>query len=356
MASQTFRDRQSKWMENVMTNPKLCDAVFVVGVEQTKLYGIRSLLSSMSPVLEAQLLGSFAESKADALIEFPTIPSAVFECIIRASFALDPLITAHTALPLLKATRMLQIEALTAECIHFLGHSIDQKNVLTVLNSAYLLNVLDAAFLRKCRRIILEHPGPVLASPGLVALHQDLVFEISSWEYLKVTEDKLWSACLKWAKHTVSNSIEFPLIKQSIIKTPGDEEKHDDSEKSKMRALLRLIIPNIRFPLMNKTFFVDKARYYLTRNEAESVMDHFLMNRKCMFSKVHRKSMKKVDHNYFRIVASSEEPECFKKLQQCWPQTPIGSQSGSVSLVHIFSKIFYFMIGCLFCRLHVVRH
>ena len=86
-----------------------------IGEKEETMYDVRCLLANISPVFGAQFNGSFAESNLDSTIKHPTINPAVFRCIIRASFALDPNISGDTAIPLLLASQMLQIDALVVE-------------------------------------------------------------------------------------------------------------------------------------------------------------------------------------------------------------------------------------------------
>eukprot|EP01084_Bolivina_argentea_P099637 179086_1 len=275
----------------------------------------------MSSVFRAQLFGSFAESKFDSIIEYPTISPDVFKCIIRSSFSLDPNINEHTAILLMKAAQMLQIEALVAECVYFLSNCINQNNVLSVLNSAYLLNSLDYKFFRKCKSIIYKNPKSILSTEGFITLHPDLVIEILSWDYLNIREETIWTACVQWATNVISNKIQFPAIEKSIIASKpiqfSNDEKNDDEELKSVEiketpsiaTMLKLLIPHIRFPLMSTQFFVDKVKSFLTREQSDSVMVYYLLKRKPIFSIAKRSNVIEC-----KVVAASCALDKAKKL------------------------------------------
>eukprot|EP01084_Bolivina_argentea_P252946 424760_1 len=303
MASQTFRDTQIKWMQQLMGNSSMCDAVFEVGKEKKTMHGIRSLLGNISPVFRAQLFGSFAEAKKESVIEYPSISPDVFECIIRTSFCLDPNMNEHTVIPLMKAAQMLQIEPLVKECNYFLSNCIQENNVLAVLNSAYSLNTLNDVLLLKCKMIIAKKSNTILTCPEFISLHPDLLNHILSCDFFNVSEENIWTGCIKWANNVVSNSIQFPVIKNACVVSTAikhNSKNNDDEPPLKKRKLneentntnnsnisktvsntelIQLILPSIRIPLMGKEFFVTQVRSYLTREQAESVTDYYMLNR-----------------------------------------------------------------------------
>eukprot|EP01084_Bolivina_argentea_P168614 292373_1 len=354
MLSQTFQDAQSKWMEDMLSNKNnICDTIFIIGPEKKKMYGLRALLANISPVFKAQLYGNFKESSLNEEIEYPTISAVVFECILRVSFGLNPLITEHTAVPLIEASHMLQIQPLQRECQYYLQHCINPENVLFLLNSAYCLSSLDLDLYGKCRKIILETTNSysILSNEGFYSLHPELIIDIISTNDFKANEKVIWDACLKWAQNVIKKSLKFPKKNKNILKylrskltsniyynDDGDDEKkfndedndqNDDNddiddfdfnknnyvykrnnnEPLNIEYVLSPIIPYVRFPLMDKTFFIEHVGKYLNRQQSESVLIYFILNKPSVFNHEERKSFVT-----FNVVAANKEFESAKKL------------------------------------------
>jgi len=327
----------------------LCDTIFVCGPEKKKMYGLRALLANISPVFKAQLFGSFKEAQSDSLIEYPTIASPVFACILRVSFGLDPCITEHTAVPLIEASNMLQIEALQHECQYFLKHCINDSNVLFLLNSAYSLSSLDRTLYRKCRSIILQSsPMRLLNNEGFLTLHPNLIIDIIQSDDFKAKEEEIWNAIIKWAQHVHQKNVRFPRKRQRILKQlkaeeieneNDDDDDYDDDDKEDdekeeneatqermsktlggedddgdenaydIKQILKPITPYIRFPLMSKTFFIEHVCKYLSREQSESVLVHYILGKASVFNHDVRKAFIS-----FAVIAASRELESAQKL------------------------------------------
>ena len=361
--SKNFQNAQIKWMEDMLINKKqLCDVIFVAGSEKEKLYGLRALLANISPVFKAQLFGNFRESSLDEVIEYPTISSSVFKCILRVSFGLDPQITEHTAVGLIEASNMLQIEPLQRECQYFLQHCINEKNVLFLLNSAYCLNSLDKKLYLKCRKIILSSNSySILLNEGFYSLHPDLIIDIISTNDFKAKEENIWNSCLKWAQNVIKKSLKFPKKPKHVLqrlKTDNhndddnkenkendnkdddddDDEEEDDefdlngnnyyykqreNEELNIEYILSPIVPYIRMPLMGKEFFIENVCKYLNREQSESVLIHFILDKATIFNHCQRKTFLS-----FKVILANKQFDKAQKLpdlnaESLWPSKPI---------------------------------
>ena len=299
MASKEFKDTQQKWMGSFLSNANgLCDTIFIIGPEKIKMHGVRALLANISPVFRAQLFGNFKESQKNEEIEFPTLSPIVFECILRCSLGLNPKICERSAVSLLSASQMLQIEALQKECHHYLQHCIHEKNVLFLLNSAYCLNSLDADLCAKCKKIIFgASVDSILQNEGFYSLHPDLLIEIISSNELEAKEEFIWESVIKWAQNVMAKKLKFV----------SDDAKENEFG---MHSILKPIIPHIRYTLMEKAFFVESVCKYLSRKQAESVFVHFLLNKATIFNEQPRKK----SHFAFNVVSASKELESAQKL------------------------------------------
>eukprot|EP01083_Nonionella_stella_P073192 197713_1 len=342
MLSQAFQDAQKQWMEDMASNTnKLCDTTFILGPQKTKMYGLRALLANISPVFRAQLYGNFMESSLDEMIEYPTILPSVFKCILRVSFGLDPLITEHVAVPLIEAAHMLQIEPLQRECQYYLSHCINEQNVLFLLNSAYCLSSLDSSLYSKCRSMILQSNAySILLNEGFNALHPDLMIDIISCDDFKAKEEDIWNACFKWAQNVIDKSLKFERKSKNILQRlhsetrntnhdikDCDNDNDDDTSgtldlsendyydlnsydgEQQMQHVLQPIVPYIRYPLMEKAFFIENVCKYLSRTQSESVLIYFILSQRSIFCHEMRKSFVTFD-----VVAASKEFESAKKL------------------------------------------
>ena len=99
-------------------------------------------------------------------------------------------------------------------------------------------------------------------------------------------EGKLWARLVEWSAAAVRK----PELLGPYADATGESVKRckidaDDSalgshEMEQQRAILKQMSQHIRFGAMNKDFFVDMARKYLPREEADEIMDFFLLGRR----------------------------------------------------------------------------
>lgn len=259
---------------------------------------------------------------------------------INGDRRLDPLISEQTAVPLIEASQMFQIEALQTECRHYLEHCINSENVLFLLNSAYCLNTLNADLYRTCRRIIFECSAySILSNQGFYGLHPDIIIDIISCDDFQAKETTIWSSSLKWAQNVRSKKLKFPRKNKRILNgfrsnqiSDGDSDDVDDGKESEdemdedteiismndkkaesedqaLSRILRPIIPFIRFPFIDREYFIENICKYLNRKQAESVLIHHILNRETIFNHTPRRSFAS-----FRVIAASQEEEGAAKL------------------------------------------
>ena len=99
-------------------------------------------------------------------------------------------------------------------------------------------------------------------------------------------EGELWARLVEWSAAAVRKPEQLgpyadamgESVKRS--RTEADDSALGTHEMEQQRAILKQMSQHIRFGAMNKDFFVDKARKYLPREEADEIMDFFLLGRK----------------------------------------------------------------------------
>ena len=131
IGSRSFHEIQQKWMEQLVGNAETSDAVFVIGTERQKMYGMKALLANMSPVLKEKLYGDDEHAFNDEeCIEYLEIEPVAFESVLRASFGIDPRINAENAMSVIRAAQILKIPELETACNDFLNDHDEVKHVV----------------------------------------------------------------------------------------------------------------------------------------------------------------------------------------------------------------------------------
>ena len=121
------------------------DCTFKVGINERTFTALKALLAHLSPVFKGQLFGQFKEASQgrDEAISLLQCDADAFECILRASYGLNPNIKESNVMALFEQSKYYRIPMLEKECTKWLENNLNAQNVLTILNTGYLLGLID---------------------------------------------------------------------------------------------------------------------------------------------------------------------------------------------------------------------
>ncbi|XP_041361898.1 BTB/POZ domain-containing protein 2-like [Gigantopelta aegis] len=120
-------------------------------------------------------------------------------------------------------------------CLKFLKTSLNAKNVCTILEQAKFFNVDELC--NTTIKYILENGNSALKSPDFLTLSQKSVLDVVKSDDLQADEKEVFQAAYEWAKHQC-------------------EQKHVAINTETLRTQLGDIVQQIRFPLLDREFFV----------------------------------------------------------------------------------------------------
>uniref|UniRef100_A0A7S0B896 BTB domain-containing protein n=1 Tax=Pyrodinium bahamense TaxID=73915 RepID=A0A7S0B896_9DINO len=273
--SSEFSQKQLELMAHLLQNQDLADVVVLVGPAEVRFPAVRALLANMSEPFRAMLYGPFLEGQGVARL--PEVSCNAFRCIQRAAYCLDPQVSAESCAETIVACELYDIKSLAVECQRFLKHCITPKDILKAYSECIARKVeLMPDVEEHIWKMILLHPQQVLQSPGFEDTHPDIIMKLVKLDEFSVDEALLWSSLLKWAKAAVARTglPKADCTLQVSLTSGLSAEEHE---------MLRLVIPHMRFPCMEKAFFVDQVAHLLERDKVESVLVHHLLGRPSEF-------------------------------------------------------------------------
>ncbi|CAE8689963.1 unnamed protein product [Polarella glacialis] len=189
-------------------------------------------------------------------------------------------------MPTLKAARMYMISGLEQACITYLETEIKADQVVAVMSASATLDYnLPREVQEKCWSTILVQSQKVLSAPSFVAAHGSIIARVVKLEEFEVSEEQLWSRLVEWSAHAVEHpELLGPFSNASAEESTakrlrGDNPPLGANEVALQKGVLQALAKHVRFTVMGKEFFVDKARPYLTREDSESVMMYYLLGR-----------------------------------------------------------------------------
>jgi len=315
MANDDFREHQRRWMNRLRKNTKLLNAKFAVGKDKQIMYGLRSLLSNISKVFDKQFNSDGNKNNYDSVIEYPNITPDVFECILRASFCLDPGFTPDNVVPLLIASKTLRIKGIEIQCMKYLHESLSVDNVLSLLNSLYQNHRLTSRYFNRCELIILKNAATIIGQNSFKELHPDIMVYLLSHNCFNVKEEDIFTKCVEWSNNCIRKygsgfTFTQPNNEQLPILDMNTTHLSLDSNRGQYKWM-HIINEYIRYPLMAKEFFVDTASEYLTWEQQRSVFVYFTLSDRLsqIFSHSEREKEYFINKDKYNITKSSHSNE-----------------------------------------------
>ena len=278
-----FQQARAACCEKLLANEKYCDAVAIVGPEAHRVPFIRALLANLSEPLGAALYGNFQEGSAREITLQDVMPEG-FDVLIRSSCNLDPKMTPERAIHGFNAARLYLVDWLEVYCLGYLQGIEDITSLLRTMSLAAKLCVeLPTKVQAKYWSTLLLKSKQVIQSPAFVDLHGSVVAQLIKLEEFEVDEQQLWSRLVEWSASAAQRPellgpfAEAEPAGDAKRRAPEEPNGLGPHELAQQEAVLRLVSEHIRFGAMDKKFFFDKARSYLTREASEAVFNYFLL-------------------------------------------------------------------------------
>ncbi|XP_061196531.1 BTB/POZ domain-containing protein 6-like [Saccostrea echinata] len=235
----TWAERKSVLQCNkyMLLNKEGCDVTFLVGANSTPIKAHKYVLASRSPVFFAMFLGPAKESSDEIIV--PDIEDLVFEKFLRYVYFEDvKILDGDNVLHVLYAAKKYSMKGLESKCREFLVQHLNTENVCVILESSHTFG--NGIMEEKCLQHILRNGDRVLQSPSFSDLCRKCVKTIISSNDLEADEAVVFKAAVKWAGAVCCRKCLTP-IDRNIRKALGD------------------IFFEIRFPIMQLSFFADKV-------------------------------------------------------------------------------------------------
>lgn len=221
------------------------DVQFLIGGKT--FHCLSALLVNASPYFAKMLKGPCWKENSGGPIPLADFTPEVFECVRRFCYGLDPRLSGDKVTEVLAASDFYDLQPLSEYCEEFIVNSLSSDTVLEIYSSM-LDTKLSLSLERSFWDFILKNAQAVLDSHSFFNCDIRILKKVVSCDWFEVPEDDLWRRCISL-------------------------------EKGKLDAL----VPFLRYPLMENTFFVDNVRRYLLPEDSENILIHKLVGRPCTF-------------------------------------------------------------------------
>ncbi|XP_041360484.1 BTB/POZ domain-containing protein 2-like [Gigantopelta aegis] len=216
----------------MLENKIACDVTFRVGPTRGILQAHKFMLISRSHVFAAMFTGPMAET---GVVDIPDVDVTVFNLFLRFVYADDVTVKSDNVMYLLYLAKKYSTGKLEDICLKFLKTSLNAKNVCTILEQAKFFNVDELC--NTTIKYILENGNSTLKSPDFLTVSQESVLDVVKSDDLQADEEEVFQAAFEWAKHQC-------------------EQKYVAINTETLRKQLGDIVQQIRFPLLDRQFFV----------------------------------------------------------------------------------------------------
>ncbi|XP_041361417.1 BTB/POZ domain-containing protein 2-like isoform X2 [Gigantopelta aegis] len=216
----------------MLENKVACDVTFRVGQTRETIQAHKFMLISRSHVFATMFNGPMAETGE---VDIPDVDANVFNLFLRFLYTDDVTIDSDNVMHLLYLAKKYSAGKLEDKCLGFLEISLTAENVWTILEQAKFFN--EDNLHDKCMTYILENGTSAMESPHFLTLSQETVLDVVKSDELQADEKEVFQAAFEWAKHQC-------------------EKKHMAINTETLRTQLGDIVQQIRFPLLDRGFFV----------------------------------------------------------------------------------------------------
>ena len=272
LARMPHNQRQS--IANTMDKEALCDVTFIVGADQIEFRANRFVFAAISDVFQAMLYGSMAESRPDSTVLIPDIDADAFGVVRDFAYCKIPKINIKNVVAIAQIAQKYQISTLSPVCNHHFASYLNEESICTMLNDT--VNAHLSVLISSCTNAIKERLGyyaeNIIKSDGFLKMGVPAMSLFLQIDQLRIKEEDLWRALLKWSDHRAESEkeksvIPFPENSDSSPKrrklndgSRDNSNKEDNVSGASYESILKAICPFIRFGLMSGEYFVRRVK------------------------------------------------------------------------------------------------
>ena len=269
LARMPHNQRQS--IANTMDKEALCDVTFIAGPDQIEFRANRFLFAAISDVFQAMLYGSMAESRPDSTVLIPDIDADAFGVVRDFAYCKIPKINIKNVVAISQIAQKYQISTLSPVCNHHFASYLDEQSICTMINDA--VNAHLSVLISSCTNAIKErlgyHAENIIKSDGFLKMGVPAMSLFLQIDELRIKEEDLWRALLKWSGHRADSEkeksvIPFPENSNSSPKrrklNDGSRDTNNNENHPSDMSALKAICPFIRFGLMSGEYFVRRVK------------------------------------------------------------------------------------------------
>ena len=279
--SSRIKRRQRRNIVKSMGNQTFEDVTFVVGQNRAEFKGNRFLMAIISDVFKAMLFGSMQESNANAVIDISDTNANGFQSVLNFAYLRDPEITAENVVSVKNICRKYSISDLDTECDEYFDFCLSPSTICLLLDQS-ITHKIDE-YVQKCSDKMNEigkRSLEILQSNGFIQMGLESISVLLQSEFLRIKEEEIWDAVLKWAERQSSKEIigdidEEPAAKRRRLN--HHENRHKDNIL--LLRLLNEVKPYIRFGLMDSKYFSERVESigFLSKDEVIAVFKYMAM-------------------------------------------------------------------------------
>ncbi|OWF55514.1 BTB/POZ domain-containing protein 6-like isoform X2 [Mizuhopecten yessoensis] len=229
----------SECFDHILISGIASDVTFLVGEDKKKISAHKLVLISRSPVFYAMFEGPMAE-KGEVTI--PDTSEDAFRIFLRYLYTDTIDLTEKNTVPVLSVARKYCVDILVSRCEEFLNQTVSVDNACLFLELAH--EFLMENLKTECLQLISYSPDEILQSSSFADLCPSCVVSITESDDLQAyDESDVYNAVLMWAEAE---------CKRQNLKITSDNK----------REVLGDILYTVRFPVMDKDFFLKEVCYH----------------------------------------------------------------------------------------------
>jgi len=219
----------------LVNSERLSDVTFLVGANETPIYGHKTILSAGSPYFEKLFYGPMA-AVPDMQIKIPDIDAEVFLTFLKYLYTdeFDTTMDDVDTMLLLKPAKVYIVPHLAVKCTELLLERMSPENILLIYNRALIFD--ESKLAEFCLRFLDRQIDKVIATENFLDIDQPTLCTLLERENLRVEECTLFKGVFKWT--------ETECMRKGIEVTTSNR-----------REVLGRALYLIRFPTMTKEEF-----------------------------------------------------------------------------------------------------
>ncbi|XP_040282394.1 kelch-like protein 35 [Bufo bufo] len=197
----------------------------------------RGVLSANSSYFRAMFGGKLKESNL-SVVKIEKISARIMGVLLDFMYGGSPKIEEDNVEDILQASDLLHICSLRDECVKFLDSQLDPSNCVGIMKFADMFSIISLS--EKSKKLMLEGFEEVSCHEEFLELtKEELIRYLSNDDLVVSKEETVFEAVMRWVREN----------------------------KSRGRAALKDLLENVRLPLIDPAYFLEKVEMDKTIQE-----------------------------------------------------------------------------------------